>query len=649
MNHLHRLALALAISLSGNGIAIDFYQAVAGNNPTHWSFIPPQRPALPQLNDPEWPRNAIDSFILARLEREGIQPSPEADRVTLLRRVSLDLIGLPPSLEEVRAFLSDQRPDAYENAVDRLLSSPHYGERWARHWLDLARYADSNGYSIDAPRSIWPWRDWVIQALNNDKPYDTFIVEQLAGDLLPSTPDDPTGALRQSRQVATGFHRNTQINEEGGIDPEQFRIEAVIDRVNTTGTALMGLTLGCAQCHEHKFDPISQREYFQLFAFFNNQDETQLVIRDPAIGNVHKPLHDKPIAAKDTLGPTTLILQERAAPRQSFLFIKGDFTRRGPDVLPGTPAVLPRMSASLEQRADPPNRLDLARWIVDRGHPLTARVQVNRVWQQYFGRGIVETENDFGTQGSLPSHPELLDWLATEFMEPLGTTGNSTGAWSLKRLHRLIVTSATYRQSSRTRVDLAEKDPTNRWLARQNRLRLDAEVVRDVTLFASGALNPSLGGPSVFPPQPAGVMTLGQSRREWTPSIGANRFRRGLYTYFWRATPHPALAVFDAADGFSSCTRRTRSNTPLQALTLLNDPAFVELAGILAERILRESNGPQRLDHAFQLCLSRLPKAAEREYLLSLLAMELQQGDEKKAWTTLSRVLLNLDESITRE
>lgn len=664
----------------------------------HWAIVPPKRPAVPANSSSPMKdgSNPIDAFIRARLAQSGIAPSPEADRVTLLRRVHLDLTGLPPTPAQVDTFLADTRPGAYERVVEELLASAHYGERWARWWLDVARYADSNGYSIDAPRSIWAWRDWVIDAFNADKPFDEFVIEQLAGDLLPNA--------TLAQRIATGFHRNTQINEEGGIDPEQFRIESVIDRVNTTGTAFLGLTVGCAQCHDHKFDPLSQREYFQLYAFFNQQDEPTLELPTPeqqAARDAHaaevKQLEAKIAALKDSTEAgadkqreelkrelerlrrnrprvhSTMVLSERQEPRECYVFIKGDFTRRGADVSPATPAVLHAFHQRRGSDAGEakPNRLDLARWLVDPGNPLTARVTVNRVWQQYFGRGLVETENDFGTQGIPPTHPELLDWLAVEFREggvdrrselivdrpsDAGAASsihhplkNQSPAWSLKRLHRLIVTSATYRQSSQARPDLAEKDPTNRLLARQNRLRLDAEIVRDVALATSGRLNPAIGGPSVFPPQPDGVMSLGQSNREWKASTGADRFRRGLYSFFWRATPHPALAVFDAPDAFSACTRRLRSNTPLQALTLLNDAAFVELADALAARIQAEAQEPQRLDFGFRLCTGRTPKPAERERLQRLLAEETRGGDSAKAWQTFARVLLNLDETITRE
>jgi hypothetical protein len=695
--------------------------------PKHWAFIALVRPALPDVKQKRWPRNAIDRFVLARLEEARIKPSPEAGRATLARRLSLDLIGLPPTPAEVDAFLADNSSQAYEKLVDRLLASPHYGERWGRHWLDVARYADSNGYSIDGPRSIWKYRDWVIDALNNDLPFDQFTINQLAGDLLPNAD--------ARLKIATGFHRNTMINEEGGIDKEQFRIESIIDRVNTTGAAFLGLTVGCCQCHDHKFDPITQKEYYQLFAFFNNADEPALDLASPkelaqrqALGQQIEPLEaglekfidsfaQEQSAWEKSLTPeevarfkaeittiletpppkrtpkqkrdlaqvfrnkdpefkkrlteitrlearekalsksaTTLVMQERSTPRNSYVFIKGDFTRHGDDVTPGVPAILPPLAAG-----GAPTRLDLAKWIVDPRNPLTARVIVNRIWQEYFGRGIVETENDFGLQGARPSHPELLDWLATELIRQ---------HWSLKAMHRLIVTSATYRQSSRARPDLAVVDPNNRLLARQGRLRLDAEIIRDVALSASGQLNGAIGGPSVFPPQPDGVMTLGQTKREWKTSTGPDRFRRGMYTFFWRATPNPALVVFDAPDATSTCTRRARSNTPLQSLTLLNDEAFFELAQSMADRVLREAPNHHQLDYAFELCTARKPTRSERNRLQQLLDQQLLEdktrpdgsqtppGDHKgggdapdrqAAWTTVARVLLNLDETITRE
>ena len=730
----------------------------------HWAFVKGESPAPPQVKQKEWARNPIDSFVLARLEKEKIKPSHEADRVTLIRRVCLDLTGLPPTIDEVDAFVKDSSPDAYERLVERLLKSPHYGERWGRHWLDVARYADSNGYSIDAPRSIWKYRDWVINALNRDLPFDQFTIDQLAGDLLPNA------TLEQ--KIATGFNRNTQINQEGGIDPEQFRVESVMDRVNTTATAFLGLTVACAQCHDHKFDPITQKEYYQFYAFFNSTindghgkgapegmleipgeveaSDTQEKELEEAEGDLDRYLDAKGSEVvkweqalteeeKDKLKPevqaalevtfskrtmkqkrvvyaafrsddaefkqrnarltrlekrqpkpiTTLVMTEEKKSRETTVFIKGDFTRPGDKVEPGVPAILhdlkrkttaarsPRpltvyafAAAANEAQVDPDRltRLDLAKWIVDPENPLTPRVMVNRIWQQYFGRGIVETENDFGTQGIPPTHPELLDWLANELVQP---GDKNVKPWSLKHIHRLIVTSATYRQSSKVRGDLANVDANNKLLARQNRLRLDSEIVRDVALTASGLLNDKIGGPSVFPPQPAGVMTLGQSKREWKPSTGSDRYRRGMYTFFWRATPHPALTVFDAPDGFSTCTRRIRSNTPLQSLTLLNDEASVEFSQAMAAKLMKEQgSNDERIARAFRYCLSRSPSAEEKQRLRDLLNAEMAAltkapEDVKRivgsrppenvdltqlaAWTTVSRVVLNLDETITRE
>jgi mono/diheme cytochrome c family protein len=690
----------------------------------HWAFKAPVRPATPAVKGATWIKNPIDAFILAQLEAAKISPSPEADKVTLLRRVYLDLLGLPPTLEVVDAFVADTAPDAYEKIVDRLLASPHYGERWARHWLDQARYADTHGFTIDAPREIWKYRDWVLEALNRDLPFDQFVVEQMAGDMLP----DATLA----EKIATGFHRNTLINEEGGIDKEQFRVEAVADRVNTTATVFLGLTLACARCHDHKYDPLTTQEYYQIFAFLNNQSEPTLSLASPEvvaerervrsrINMIEADLHPKLKAfavnlsdadkakmpkglnailnlspeqrtpgQRQTLSnyfkqhaefkaafeeldaltkaepkfPTTLVLQELTKPRETFIQIGGDFTRKGTKVAPGVPAILHHLEGSKA-----PNRLDLACWLVGRKNPLLARVTVNRLWQQYFGKGLVETENDFGTQGSPPSHPELLDWLAVEFMD---------GGWSLRKVHRLIVTSAVYRQSSKVRPELREIDADNKLLARQTRLRLDAEIVRDNALAVSGLLSHHLGGPSVYPPQPEGIYQFTQVHRAWKVSGGADRYRRGLYTFLQRSAPYPALTVFDAPDGTSSCTRRIRSNTPLQALTLLNDMAYLELARGLAARSLRDgpADDSKRVAWMFRLCLGRQPSPAEASRLEAFLQQQLTgfggapqdaqalllAGTPKgtaapkdadlvrwAAWTAYARVLLNLDEFITRE
>jgi mono/diheme cytochrome c family protein len=887
--------------------------------PAHWSFVAPARAAPPDVNDRAWARNPIDRFILAKLESEGIAPSPEAGRATLIRRLSIDLTGLLPTPEEVQGFQADPRADAYERLVDRLLASPHFGERWGRHWLDLARYADSDGYEKDSPRPFaYRYRDWVIDAVNRDLPFDQFTIEQLAGDLLPDA--------SLSQKIATGFHRNTLTNREGGVDQEEFRVAAVVDRVNTTGTVWLGLTVGCAQCHTHKYDPILQREYYGLFAFFNSSQEIDLpapradeqaayerakaafeaehaplieaLKRDdrearprrqaeweksvppaseswevltpaaaesysgatlaiqpdgsvlasgrrgdadhytitattrlekitafrlemlpdkslpgkgpgradngnfvlseliveatplgadpgrgervplqsptagfsqdgfavaaaidgdehtgwavaPRLGRDHVAVFEtrrdvgsaegtrlvftlvqhhgerhtigrfrisaiaapRPITADrvpddvvmavstppecrsaeeskrvaayhrkidpeyqrlalaveeharkapkppDSKAPT---LAEAEKPRTTHVLIRGDFLRPGEEVRPGTPAALPPMASS----DAPPNRLDLARWLVDPANPLTARVEVNRIWRNLFGRPIVASVDDFGTRGEKPSHPELLDWLATEF---------PARGWSRKAMIRLIVTSAAYRQSSRVRPELIDRDPNNTWLARQNRFRPEAEVVRDLFLSASGLLADRIGGPSVRPPQPPGISELTYAgSAKWVESQGADRYRRGLYTWFQRTSPYPMLLTFDAPESNVCAVKRERSNTPLQALTLLNDQAFVEFAQGLAARILRRhptATFDERLRHAFQVCLGREPDGDERRTLGSLYhglraqplsdaeaaklagmaAVEGSPPREAAAWVALARVILNLDEFVTRE
>ena len=611
----------------------------------HWAFVPVRRPAVAVG------RNAIDAFVLARLKKDGLTPSPEADRTTLVRRVTLDITGLLPTPKEVHDFLKDDSPTAFETVVDRLLASPHYGERMARHWLDLARYADSNGYTIDGPRSVWPYRDWVIRAFNADLPFDQFTVEQLAGDLLPNATLD--------QKIATGFHRNTSFNEEGGTDAEQFRVERTVDRTNTTGAVWLGLTVGCAQCHTHKYDPVSHAEYYRLLAFFDSCDEPTMPIGgDPGIEETIARLNHMEFYVQKNGGsredidriraevkrvqgkvPTTLVLRERPAPRSTHVMIRGDFLRKGDAVSPGYPQVIQGPVATAPGKRY--SRLDLAKWLVARDNPLTARVTANREWQKFFGRGLVETENDFGLQGSYPTHPELLDWLAAEFVDC---------GWSMKRLHKLIVTSATYRQSSAHRPDLAAKDPRNLLLGRQTRLRLEAESIRDVALCASGLFAPKVGGPGVYPPQPKEVFAFTQNQRPWVESQGPDRYRRGMYTFIWRQCQHPLLTTFDAADAQTSCTRRTRSNTPLQALHLANDPVFIELAGGLGKRI--EKDGPTddagKVAFAFRVCYSRDPSSAETVRVLAYLAAQ-RRTDPKTAWTATARVLMNLDEFITRE
>ncbi|MBN9518570.1 PSD1 domain-containing protein [bacterium] len=614
----------------------------------HWAFGRVTRPQVP--NTKHQTRNTIDQFVFARLEKAGLTPSAEADKSTLIRRVTLDLTGLLPTPAEVDAFLRDESPDAYEKLVDRLLASPHYGERQARHWLDLARYADSNGYTIDGPRSIWPYRDWVIRALNNDLPFDQFTTQQLAGDLLPGATAD--------QKVATGFHRNTSFNEEGGTDAEQFRVERTVDRTNTTGAVWLGLTVGCAQCHTHKYDPITAHDYYRLYAFFDSCDEPTMPLGGPPNleatiaklghmeawiqknGGSREDIDLVKVEIKRAQGKltTTLVMRERAATRVTHVQIRGDFLRKGDVVQPGYPSALGTTPESKKRLT----RLDLARWMVSRDNPLTARVTVNREWQKFFGRGIVETENDFGMQGNLPTHPDLLDWLAVEFMEGHG--------WSMKKLHRQIVTSAAYRQASTHRADLTAQDPRNLLLGRQTRLRLEAEVIRDAALTASGKLNTKIGGPGVYPPQPKEVFAFTQSQRNWPESKGPDRFRRGVYTYIWRQSQHPLLTTFDGADAQTACTRRNRSNTPLQALHLANDPVFVELATELGRRI-EKSGGPDdaaKVRFAFRACFARDPDTGEAARLLAYLEAQ-RRTNPTTAWPATARVLMNLDEFITRE
>ena len=726
--------------------------AARAEKSAHWSFQPIRQVTPPPVRNQAWVRSPIDQFVLARLESEGIEPAPEADKVKLLRRLSLDLIGLPPTPAEVADFLADNRPDAYERQVDRLLDSPHYGEKWARQWLDLARYADSDGYEKDRVRThAWRYRHWVIDALNRDMPFDQFTIEQIAGDLLPKASAE--------QKAATGFHRNTLTNREGGINIEQFRFEQVVDRTNTVGTVWMGLTVGCAQCHDHKYDPISQREYYQLFSFFNTAEEVNVeaplagemgpylqglseyrkkrgelisrngvpplqvaweeqmlqaaanpgkwtdwdhaydafqkyldggdkILRTPPsqrtekqrdaltdhfVENYHRVIskeRTKELQFKELLKQLRELeasfpalseapaIAEGAAARKTHIHIRGDWRNTGVAVEPGTLAVLPPLPADARV-----SRLTLAKWLVAPNHPLTARVAVNRVWQEYFGRGLVRTSEDFGTQGEKPSHPELLDWLAAGFQQ--------TG-WSLKKLHKQIVTSATYRQSSNFRPELEGRDPGNTLLARQTRLRLPAELIRDSALAASGLLYPVIGGKSIRPPQPAGLTDLGYaSQLRWQESQGRDRYRRGLYILFQRTVPYPQLANFDAPDSNVTACRRTRSNTPLQALNLLNDPVFVEAAQALAARTLHEAptQFASRVQHAFQLVLTRLPSPREQDWLAEYYQKQLQALEkepamatalapsdaagatptEAAAWTAVSSVLLNLDEFITRE
>jgi hypothetical protein len=883
----------------------------------HWAYVKPVRPEVPAVQRKEWVKTPIDAFVLARLEHEGLEPSPEASRETLLRRVTLDLTGLPPTSAEIDAFLADTSAAAYETVVDRLLASPHYGERWARPWLDLARYADTNGYEKDRRRTGWEWRDWVITAFNSDMPFRQFTVEQIAGDMLKDA--------GPAQRVATGFHRNTLLNQEGGIDVEEARWETLVDRVNTTATVWLGTTLACAQCHNHKFDPFPQKDYYRMLAFFDNSEyrvegegpkvtdkwivEPELELATPAQAARKKSLEEEIARVRERLEAPSPALasaqaaweRERTAPAPAWttlrptsarsaggatLEVAGDgiVTASGPNpdrdtytlgarlpagpitafriealaepprgapgradygafvvtrlaveavppggrprpvplaraeadsdasaaglldrddetgwggsdpthsytavVQPSAPVVpgstvaitlehqgkqprnnLRRFRLSVTSSPDPwgglalpdkiqaivvipksqrreeqqkelaayyrglspsrepdrrklrelrkalvelaiptamtlrerptgerpstplrvrgaftspgerlyaavpaalhplpesamPNRLGLALWLVDENNPLTPRVTVNRIWEQYFGRGLVETSEDFGTQGDRPSHPELLDWLATELLEQ-GTR--------LKPIHRLIVLSATYRQSSGVPPALRERDPYNRLLARGPRFRVEAEMVRDIALAVSGLLSGKVGGPSVFPFQPEGIWDNPYSDDRWQTSPGEDRYRRGLYTFTRRTAPYPGLTVFDAPSREFCTARRVRTNTPLQALTTLNDPVFFEAARALAARTLKEAAAApeERAAHAFRLCTARRPQHPELAPLLSFEERQLArfkadpeaaravagpapagEAAELAAWTMVANVLLNLDETLTKE
>ena len=552
----------------------------------HWAFDRPVTPQLPDVINESWPKNPLDHFVLAKLEARGLAPSGEANRYTLARRLSLDLTGLPPKPESVDAFVADQSADAYERFVAGLLNSSAYGERWASVWLDLARYADSMGYEKDTLRTIWPYRDWVVRALNDNMPFDEFTVEQLAGDLLPEPTDD--------QFIATGFHRNTMNNTEGGTDDEEFRDEAVKDRIATTGQVWMGLTVGCAQCHSHKYDPISHEEYYSLYAFFNQTEDADTNDDSPKL--------------TVSEGVTTPILRELPAEnqRETFVHKSGNFRNLGQRVTAGVPAAF----HSLPEGA-PANRLDLARWITSDENPLTARVTVNRLWARLFGNGIVTTEEDFGTQGEPPTHPQLLDWLATEFVR---------SGWDVKAMLTTMVTSSTYRQTSNVTPDRLEADPDNTLLSRGPRFRLSAEMLRDQALAASGLLSAKIGGPPVMPWQPEGIWQVVYSSKQWETSPGEDRYRRALYTLWRRTSPYPAMTTFDAPSGETCTIRRIRTNTPLQALVTLNDPTLMEAAQHLAKRSanLGESTAAERLDHIFRHVLARPPSDQESKRLLDL-------------------------------
>lgn len=570
----------------------------------HWSFIAPARPKVPEADEDLNPRNPIDHFIFTTLEKVGLAPNAEAPKEALLKRVSMDITGLPPTIEQQERFLADKSPNAYEKIVDELLASKHYGEKMAIQWMDLARYADSHGYQDDGYRTMWPWRDWVIHAFNSNYPYSQFLTWQLAGDLLPNP--------SKEQLLATGFNRNHKITQEGGVIDEEYRIEYVTDRTNTFGKAFMAITLECAKCHDHKYDPVSQKDYYSMFAFFDKVPEKGLV------GTIDASFADPPnmkissadvssilsfINKKDTMDVSVMIMKDSLCIRETQLLRRGVYDQKADTVQMATPAsILAYNPRKFEQ-----SRLGLAKWMIDPQNPLTARVYVNRIWNELFGRGLVKTSGDFGMQGELPSHPELLDWLAVEFRE---------SGWDIKKLIRLIVTSSTYRQSAQRASDKFQKDPDNKYYSFFPRLRLSAELQRDLLLTASGILNPEIGGPSVKPYQPKGVWEATTSGRgelaKYVQDKGDKLYRRGLYNFIKRTAPPPALLIMDASTRDQCEVTRSRTNTPLQALVLMNDPQLLEAGRVLAQRTSNLNlSEDQKLDRLFRLVLCR--KASETE------------------------------------
>ncbi len=607
----------------------------------HWAFIKPEKARLPKVEDPTRSLNPIDAFVLSRLETMEVDPSPRASKEKLLRRVSFDLTGLPPDLEAIDSFLKDESETAYERVVDQLLSTQSYGERMTSEWVDLARYAETNGYHHDFERNMWPWRDWVIKAFNDNLSYDQFVTLQLAGDLLPEATYD--------QQLATAFNRNNRTTEECGSLDEEFRVSYVIDRTNTFSKAFLGLTLECAQCHDHKYDPISQKEYYQLSAFFNQVPEKgvhksfqgppapYLQLQEVQVAEIRQYIdsqldmeyghgsnqdHDKSYLENwkeemEAMLHPVMIMKDLDTVRPTYVLERGLYDARQDVVSHGTPAKVLPFSTKYSD-----DRLGLAKWLFDPDHPLTARVVVNRYWQMIFGRGLVDTPDDFGNQGAIPTHPELLDWLAVDFRE---------SGWDVKKLLKTMVMSATYQQSSRSDSIALEFDPENRWLSRGGQKRLTAEMVRDQALKIAGLLNEKVGGPSVKPYQPSGlwvqVSSGGRYRRKYMTAHGEDRYRRSLYTYWKRIQPPPAMMIFDAADRNICTVKRQSTNTPLQALVLLNDPQFLDVSMAMAQRMVKEGKREPSagIENAFCRATSRRPEPDELEVLEHLMEYELAE------------------------
>ena len=603
---------------------------------THWAFVAPQKDALPKLSDKDpiaigWAKNEIDYFVLQKLDEKNLSPNEEADKERLLKRASLDITGLPPSFELMDKFLNDKSTNAYEKVVDELMNMPQYGEKMAVHWLDVARYADSYGYQDDNIRTQWPWRDWVIHAFNKNIPYDQFLTWQVAGDMLPNA--------TKEQILATGFFRNHKYTEEGGVIDEEYRIEYVLDKTKTFSKGILGLTIECAQCHDHKYDPFKQKDYYSLFAFFNNTKEIGYegdVTQSKPAKNPLMTISDADVKSvlsfinkKDTGNMTVSVMGERDTLRKTFILSRGVYNMPTTEVQPeAIPAVM-----KFEENKFQRNRIGLAQWTVDKRNPLTARVFVNQLWQEIFGRGLLKTSGDFGMQGELPSHPELLDWLAVDFME---------SGWNIKQLMKKILLSATYRQSAKISVDKMKKDPENVFLSHAPRIRLKAEFVRDVVLSSSGLLNKTIGGPSVKPYQPKGMWEAATSGRgvlaTYKQDEGDALYRRGMYTFIKLTVPPPSMMLFDASNRDQCEVKRLKTNTPLQALIMMNDPTVLEASRVLAQKLVSEqSSAEEKIYKAFRLIVCRKASDKELSILKKYYDEQLQLFQQKKlnAQTTL--------------
>lgn len=597
-----------------------------GKYEPHWAFVPPVKPELPETGDKKWVKNEIDYFVLDKMKAKGLQPNEEADKERLLKRICLDITGLPPTVDMMDKFLADKSENAYEKMIDALLQTPQYGEKMALHWMDVARYADSYGYQDDNIRTQWPWRDWVIHAFNTNMPYDQFLTWQIAGDMLPGAGKDAI--------LATGFFRNHKYTEEGGVIPEEYRIEYLVDKTKTYGRGILGITLECAQCHDHKYDPFSQKAYYSMLAFFNNTTEVgyegDVSVSKPAKNPIltitaadRKNLLSF-INAKDTDALTVSVMGElKDSVRKTYLLKRGVYDQPGEEVRPEGLAAVMKFDTTKFER----NRLGLAKWTVDKNNPLTARVFVNQVWQEIFGKGLVKTSGDFGMQGELPSHPELLDWLAVDFREH---------GWNIKRLVKQILMSATYRQSAKVSEEQLKKDPDNIYLSRWPRQRLKAELVRDLYLASSGLLVKTIGGPSVKPYQPKGLWELASSGRgvlaTYRQDHKESLYRRGLYTFIKLTVPPPSMIMFDASNRDQCEVKRPQTNTPLQALVMMNGPAVLEASRVFAQKLLAAPGSDEdRIALAFRSIICRKPTAKEMQILDELYKEQLDMFVQKRS------------------